>query len=191
MSLRILPGQGAATRLKTLLEGWQKEGTLYHLSKERYRSLLPIRWLLCALGVMALWLLMRLLVKASRALYQQEKKNMETQYVSRRLPMWAAKGAGMLLLWAAWLGGLYFVFSHAIAPVYIFPEWVPPVLVEPKDILTTFWNNRTAVSQLVELRTTEILNLRFYHRVLTAVCVGIFVLMLKPYGELRRRITGE
>ncbi len=184
VSLRILPGQGAATRLKTILEVWQKEGTLYNLSKERYRSLLPFRWLLCALGVMALWLFMRGLVKITQGLYAQEKRQMESRYVSQRLHLWVLKGAGMLLLWAAWLAGLYLVLNQAIAPVYMFPEWVPAVLVEPKDIATAFWNNRAAVSRLVEIRTPEIIDLRFYHRLSAAASVAIFILLLKPYHRL-------
>lgn len=184
VSLRILPGQGAATRLKTILESWQKEGTLYNLSKERYRSLLPFRWLLCALGVMVLWLFMRGLVTISQGLYAQEKRQMESRYVSQRLHLWVLKGAGILLLWAAWLAGLYLVLNQAIAPVYMFPEWVPAVLVEPKDIATAFWNNRAAVSRLVEIRTPEIIDLRFYHRLSAAASVAIFILLLKPYHHV-------
>ena len=191
VSLRVIPGQGAAARLKTLLENWQTGGALYQGSKERYRSLLPVRWLLCALGALALALMGRMLAQGGKFLYAAEKQRLQREYAAKRLPMWLLKGAGLLALWGLWLAGVYLVFSQAVAPVYIFPEWVPPVLVEWKDLSATFWNNRTAATTLTEIRTPQVLELRFYHRLLTALCAGIFLLLLKPFGLLRARVMGK
>jgi hypothetical protein len=62
------------------------------------------------------------------------------------------------------------------------------VLVEWSDINTAFWNNRQDVSKLVEYRIPALIQLRFYHRVLTLLCASIVALLLKPYHKLQAKI---
>ena len=189
-SFRTLPGKGAYSRMKGLLNGWQAGGTLYSLAKEKQRSLLPVRFLLCLVAVMALGLLLTVLKNLSRAVIRREQAALRNQYAKKLLPRWMLKGLGLLIAWAAWLLALFLVCREAIAPVYVFPEWVPAVLVEWKDMAETFWNNRADVTRLIEMRTPDILFLRFYHRVLLVACTAVFVLLLKPFYKAKGRLKG-
>ena len=87
-----------------------------------------------------------------------------------------------------WIALVYQLLNFTIYPVYIFPEWVPSVLVEWSDINTAFWNNRQDVSKLVEYRIPALIQLRFYHRALTLLCASIIALLLKPYHNLQTKI---
>lgn len=51
--------------------------------------------------------------------------------------------------------------NYIIQPVYTFPEWIPTVLVEWKDIAKAFWNVWQDTAVMQELRTREILRLRW------------------------------
>lgn len=187
-NFRTVPGKGAYSKLKNVLGNWQEGGTIYNLSKEKHRSLLPVRWGLSAIGVLALSLLLRLLRIFSKRLILHEKRKLEYSYFQRLLPIWVIKGIGMLILWAVWIALVYLLLNFTIYPVYIFPEWVPSVLVEWSDINTAFWNNRQDVSKLVEYRIPALIQLRFYHRVLTLLCASIVALLLKPYHKLQAKI---
>ena len=94
----------------------------------------------------------------------------------------------MALLYALNLAAIFFLLQELIAPVYIFPEWVPAILVEPKEIEKTFWTLRAQQTGLVALRTPQVLRLHFLHRVMTAACALAAVLLLKPYHKLREHV---
>ena len=83
------------------------------------------------------------------------------------------------------------ILQAAIAPVYIFPEWVPGILVDPKDISDTFWLLRGHETGLLSLRTPELLRLKYLHRLMTAVCCGLFFLLLRPYYLWKRKLFDE
>ena len=82
--------------------------------------------------------------------------------------------AGRLLLLAlgyvACAAALAWLFTRLVEPVYTFPEWVPAVLVEPKDIQTAFWNVWQTSATVVEYRTPELLRLRFLREVMAWSC---------------------
>ena len=65
---------------------------------------------------------------------------------------------------------LAWLFTRLVEPVYTFPEWVPAVLVEPKDIQTAFWNVWQTSATVVEYRTPELLRLRFLREVMAWSC---------------------
>ena len=62
-----------------------------------------------------------------------------------------------------------------VAPVYTFPEWIPKVLVEPNDIATAFWDVWQSQAVLMELRSPELLQARFYQVLMGWAC-GALVL---------------
>ncbi|NLJ65028.1 MAG: ABC transporter permease [Christensenellaceae bacterium] len=187
-NFRTVPGKGAYSKLKNVLGTWREGGAIYNLTKEKQRSLLPVRWGLSAIGVLVLSLLLRLLRIFSKRLILHEKSKLEYSYFQRLLPIWIIKGIGVLILWAVWIALVYQLLNFTIYPVYIFPEWVPSVLVEWSDINTAFWNNRQDVSKLVEYRIPALIQLRFYHRALTLLCASIIALLLKPYHNLQTKI---
>lgn len=167
------------------LEQWMAGGTFYSLAKERYRALLPVRWLLCAIGVLAVSITWRWSIRFGRALWQQLRGKMQRYYPGRLVGRMAFSLLAVLLLTAAHVGAAYLLFSASIDPVYVFPEWVPTILVEPDDIIKAFWNNITAQTALVALRTPQVLALGFYHRILTALCALALALVVRPLASWR------
>ena len=84
------------------------------------------------------------------------------------------KAAAPSLAWAprcfACVAALAGLFVVLIQPVFTFPEWVPAVLVEPKDIAAAFWNVWQDTATVMELRTPELLRARFYSRLMGWAC---------------------
>ena len=83
------------------------------------------------------------------------------------------------------------ILQAALAPVYIFPEWVPGNLVDPVKIIETFWTLRSQETGLLSLRTPDLLRLKYLHRLMTMACAGIFFLLLRPYYLWNHKIFDE
>ena len=129
--------------------------------------------------------------RAARAIFEGGKRRMETRYALHILPELILRGLVIAAMYALNAAAVVLILQAAIAPVYIFPEWVPGILVDPKDIADTFWLLRGQETGLLSLRTPELLRLKYLHRLMTAVCLGIFILMLRPYYLWKSRLFGE
>ena len=171
VSARSLPGAGAASQFKTDMNVWHAGGDLYLLSKERQRALLPARLLAAVMGFAVMLRLMTLYRRWAASLYRDYRRRLESQFAVQLLPRLLGYGAMLLAAFGVWLAAMYFLVQFMLQPVYVFPEWVPAVPVEISEILKTFWQNQASATRIVELRTPELLTLRFYRSALTAVSV--------------------
>jgi len=187
LTVSVLPAQGSGARtvISGILSSWQPEGVLHSLLKEQYRAILPLRWLLCALAAVLLSLAFRMAARLSAGMLRGHRRDLETRYPLNLLPKAVLRALLVFLVFALLVFAAFLLFQEIIHPVYVFPEWVPPVLVEWTDIRATFWNNVTASTAPVVLRTPEIMTLAFYRGALTAACVLFFILCLKPLSRLR------
>lgn len=174
-------GSGAYAALSKGMADWQSEGDFYSLSKESYRARLPLRLMLCSLGIMAVSAALKLSGRAAKAIYQGGKNRLESRYAVRMLPEFALRGLGILAMYALNAAAITLILQSIIAPVYIFPEWVPGNLVDPVKIAETFWLLRESETGLLSMRSPELLQLKYLHRLMTIGCAGMFFLMLKPY----------
>ncbi|MDO5022822.1 MAG: ABC transporter permease [Eubacteriales bacterium] len=187
INLKTSQGQGAYKKIKSSLEGVQSGGTLYNISKEKQRSLLPIRWGIGFIAILILNVLYKMLIALSKQQFESEKDKLNDKYFQSLLPIWTIKAVLVILMWVVWLFAVYMVLQFMVEPVYVFTEWVPATLVEWADINTAFWNNRNDVTGIVELRTPTIIELRFYHRMLTLLCISVAALLLKPYYQIKQK----
>lgn len=187
VSARPVPGAGAASQFKSDMNAWQAGGSLHLLSKERERALLPLRALMAAVGFCVALCLWRQLKRLTLFLYQDYRTRLNSLFAVQLFP----RLVGYILLVLLCAGGLllllYGLVLFALDPVYVFPEWIPAVPVEWSDISSTFWTNQTAVTTAMELRSPELLTLRFYRAVLTALCVLAGFILCKGYGQWRGR----
>ncbi len=190
LTVSVLPakGSGAQTVISGILSAWQPEGVLHSLPKEQERALLPLRWLLCALAAMLLAMAFRAGGRLAAAMLRGHRRDLETRYPLNLLPKAVLRALLVLLVFALLILAAFLLFQEIIHPVYVFPEWVPAVLVEWTDIRAAFWNNVTASTAPVVLRTPEVMTLAFYRGALTAACVLFFILCLKPLSRLRARV---
>lgn len=191
VQMRPIQGAGAYAAVSQGMKQWAPQGSFHSLMKEKYRAILPLRVLLCVFGLMAAGLTLRLSKEASLALIRGGKERLSSRYIQRLLPEFLGRGILIVLMYAANLALIYVALSQLIAPVYVFPEWVPKVLVEPKDILSTFWELRTAGSGLIALSTPTLIRLRFLHRLMLAACLIFGILILKPWHQLLHRLFPE
>lgn len=191
LCVNMLPRQGAGAyaALSKEMEQWQPGGSFHSLPKERYRAALPLRLLLCGVGLLAVSLTLKMAKAFAIGSYRTVRRRMETRYAARMLPELVGRGFLVTAVYAAILAVIAFTFQQLIAPVYVFPEWVPAILVEPKEIARTFWALRTQETALVSLGTPEILKLRYLHRLMTLACALIALLLMKPYHRLRDKLS--
>lgn len=182
-------GSGAYAALSQGLAQWQPGGSFHSLPKEGYRAMLPLRLLLCFMGLLAVSLLLRLAKIISLRLYWGGRRRLASRYAVRMLPEFAGRFLLIALMYAGILGLLYLVLQALIAPVYVFPEWVPVVLVEPREISRTFWLLREQQTALVSISTPQVLRLQYLHRLMTLCCALAAALLLKPVEALRRRLS--
>lgn len=156
------PAQGALSNFSSTASSWKSGGDVYSIGKEKMRSLLSLRYLLCAAWLFfTLWAL-KLVNALLLNWLDKYKGRLLHQYAMRLAPATAGGCAALILLYALCAVSFVMMVQFALEPVYTFPEWIPTVLVEPDDIVAAFWNVRDLSANAIELRTPEIIRLRFF-----------------------------
>lgn len=189
VQMKPIAGAGAFAGLSQAMQQWQAGGSFSSLPKERYRALLPLRYLLCAIALMAVSITLMLAKRFTLRLWNGGKRRLESGYIGRLLPEFIGRGLLIVLMYAFNLFLIYLILQEMIAPVYTFPEWVPTILVEPKEISKTFWTLRGQQNSLVALRTPELLRLQFLLKLMTVACLSFGILLLKPWNKLKRFVA--
>ena len=136
--------------------------------------------LLAALAVIGL----RLAWRVSAGLVHRAKGWLDRQYAARLLHRFILVGLAIALMFMAGLALLLFAFTQLLEVVYIFPEWVPAILVEPREISKTFWENQAAASALLSLRTRELLYLQSLRGWLSPLALLMAGLLITPLSRL-------
>lgn len=190
VSLQPASGAGGFPALRNAMENWMPGGEMYSLTKETYRALLPVRFLLVFVGVYLLTILFRLASRLSARMIAYGRRKLVNRYVTSLLPLFLGIGLAIIVFYGALLALTYLVFNQAIDPVYVFPEWVPVVPVEWTEIGKTFWANVTAQTKLLSVRTPETLALTFWLKVLPFVCGLAAFLLIEPLRRLKNVWTG-
>ena len=147
-----------------------------------------MRTLLTACGLCVLGALMREYKRLALRLLDDYRQRLKRCFAVQLAPRLAAYIVLTLLCGAGVLAALYGLVQFALAPVYIFPEWVPAVPVEIGEIIKTFWSNQTAANRAVSLRTPEALTLTFYRHALLGLCTLCALMLSKWYGEVKHSL---
>lgn len=171
------------------------EGTTISLVKERMNAAMPLRILFTLLGMaMALWGV-RWMNRRSARFAGAYRERLQTQYAARLMGFAVGRLVLLALGYLACAAALAWLFTQLVAPVYTFPEWVPAILVEPKDIQTAFWNVWQTPATVVEYRTPELLRLRFLREVMAWSCGAVALLLGSLAGAggvlFKRSVPGE
>lgn len=182
--LRTTGGPGTRNGVSTALSQWRPGGQSIDLVKEKYRATLPVRVLLCALGFLLALFGVRLASRASSALIQNCRERLKDHYATRLLPLFIVVGLLIVTMFALGVGAMIYAFARLLDPVYVFPEWVPLILVEPREIARTFWNNQTMQNALVSLRSRELNYLRSMGGFIAALTLLLTWALLVPLHKL-------
>lgn len=186
-----LPGMGASVAFSTVCTSWGNSlggsGTVIDLGKEGMAAKLWLRVLLFLVGATVLLRLIRWL--NGRAAYYAKRYHQQLQlrYAINLMP----ELTGVIILFILGYGSAAalaaILMNYIIQPVYTFTEWIPAVLVEWKDIADAFWQVWQTSATLQELRSPEILRLRYYTLLIQGCSAAAGVLLALRYA--RRRST--
>lgn len=186
-----IAGAGGWAAFSSAVKAQLPSATLISLPKETLGAALPARILFVAAAMAALLTLLRLLNRGFLALVRMYRERLLEKYAATVLLGLLPRGLGLLVGYGGVALVFAWLFTVLIAPVYTFPEWIPAVLVEPKDISTAFWNVWQGMSGLIELRSPELLRVRFLERIVgwsagaAALCLG--VLWARGLGLIRAK----
>ena len=170
---RPVPGAGGWSAFESATAAMGKQGTRISLTKEKMNAALPLRVLLCAFGMLLILFGLRVLNRRSVALYRAYRLRLREQYAARLMPWLTARGLPLALGYAVCAFAFAQLFMAFVQPVYTFPEWIPKVLVEPNDIATAFWDVWQKQATLLELRSPELVRVRFFQVVMGWACGGL------------------
>lgn len=187
LCLETLPsrGSGAYNALKQAVTTLSEQGTLISLNKEKQNATMPLRVLAFVTGCWLVLAILRSLNAQAVKRYRAYQEKMKTSYFIRLLPWTAGNVIIMSLGYAACIAALAGLFVMILDPVYTFPEWVPAVLVEPKDVAAVFWNVWQTPATVIEYRSPELLRIRFFKTLLAwssggmALTLGALLCRLK------------
>lgn len=183
-----IKGAGGWAAFQSAARQLSASGTSVSLPKESMNGKLPLRVLLVAAGAAVCFLALRALNRLFGSLCRSWRERLQTEYASRMLGwlLWRALalGAG----YAAVAAFLAWLFVLLVQPVYTFPEWIPAVLVEPKDIAAAFWNVWQDTATVMELRTPELLRARFFSRLLGWACGFTALLAGVLWGGMKQAL---
>lgn len=178
-----LPKGGAMITFSELMEGWMSGGSAYDLNKEKIGAWIWARYLLCGLGYAVWGLLVGAYVRSVTGLFARLRQRLTESYMIRLLPWFLfqllLRLIGLALLAGA-VGGLTIVL---LDPINAYPEYVPQVLVEPKEIANSFWFLRAADAIRVVCSSPEVVRLTYFASVVKSAVVvflaGLSVLFFR------------
>ena len=171
------------------------EGTTISLVKERMNAAMPMRMLVPLCGLARAQWGGRWMIRRRAGFAGACRERLQTQYAARLMGFAVGRLVLLALGYLACAAALAWLFTRLVEPVYTFPEWVPAVLVEPKDIQTAFWNVWQTSATVVEYRTPELLRLRFLREVMAWSCGAVALLLGSLAGAggvlFKRSVPGE
>ena len=179
------PGVGASVSFESLVTNWRSGGSVIDLGKQGMAAGMWLRVLLFLIGMTATLRLIGLLNHAVSYYAKRYRQKLQVRYAIRLMP----ELLGMIALFALGYGAAALLaaglMNYIIKPVYTFTEWIPAVLVEWSDIAAAFWKVWQPGATLSEMRTPELLRLRWLTLLVQGSSAGVGVLLALAYARLR------
>lgn len=180
-----LKGVGASVAFSNVMAVWQQGGTVIDLGKEGMAAGLWLRVLVFLIAMTAVLRLIRWLNHRVGYYARRYHAQLQVRYAVRLMP----ELIGVILLFALGYGTAALLtaaaMNYIIQPVYTFTEWIPAVLVEWEDIAAAFWKVWQTPATLRELRTPELLRLRWLTLMTQGCAAGAGVLLALRYARVR------
>ena len=130
---------GSSILMRDTLRAWRPGGSFYTVSKLKLGAAMPLRWLALIVGGMFLLALLKRLNALTWGRVCHFAQELRLRYAIRLLPAMIANGALCLLGYAALAGATFLLARFSIAPLLVFTEWVPEVIVELSSLTSRFW----------------------------------------------------
>lgn len=130
---------GSAIQMENTLRAWKGGGSFYSLSKLRLGATAPLRWALLIAGLALLLALLRRVNALAWGRICLYADRLRLCYARELLPGMIASALLCLLLYAALACELWALAAFSIAPLLVFSEWIPEVVVELSSLQSRFW----------------------------------------------------
>ncbi len=184
-----IQGTGASVAMQGTMNNLFPNGTFIDLQKERMGAWLWLRVLLFLLGMTCMIRLARFLIETTVLFTRQLKLRLQEKYAWQLLPWILGRSFCLAMGFGICAFAFVLLMNLILEPVYIFPEWIPAVLVEWSDIQDAFWKVWKAFAVMREFRTPELMRLRFFTILTNGFSSLAGVLLFLAYG--RFRTSGE
>ena len=163
--IRPVAQSGALSAFSAAAERWMEGGCVYDLEKEAMRAGMPARFALCAVALYLLMAALRRLAGLTMARISAFRRDMQLEYARVLAPGLIRDLVILAAGFALTIGALGGLTWFSLQPVYVFPEWIPAVLVEWEDISSTFWNLTTEAAKPIRCLTIEMIRIEFWTRI--------------------------
>lgn len=142
-----------AILMEDTLRAWKDGGSFYYFDKLALGAVMPARWVILFAGAALLLSLLSHLNAAvwARGCYYVDQ--LKTCYVRSMLGGMIISMAAAMLGYALLAGATFALAKFSIAPLYIFTDWVPEVVVEWSSLTSRFWALNDAASGAVRYVT--------------------------------------
>ena len=180
-----IPGTGASVAVQSTLNNLFPGGTFIDLQKERMGAWLWLRVLLFLLGMACMVRAAMYLKNATVLFVRRYRMRLRDRY-AWQLTGWMIWHVLLLALgFAACAAAFVYLMNLILAPVYIFPEWIPAILVEWDDIQSAFWKVWKNFAAMKEYRSPELMRLRFFTILMNGFSALAGVLLFMAFGRIR------
>lgn len=192
ISARPIQGSGAgSTFLDVIQTQMQLRGTFTNLQKEVMGVKMPLRVMLFALGLIIMLAFIKWWNKRVLAFIDDYKRRLKIHYALRLLPRLIIGIAILFLGYILVALALAKLVQYILLPVYTFPEWIPEKLVAWSEIKKSFWNVWQGQAKLIEIRSPQLLFIRFFGFLISWGTGGFSLFLMYAYYEKRKQIKNR
>ncbi len=179
---------GSAILMKDTLSAWKRGGSFYRYDKLAMGAWMPARWAVLFAGIAVLLALLRRLNAAAWGRICYYTDQLKTRYARDMLPGMTGSallcGAGYVAL----AGAAFLLAKFSIAPLYVFTEWVPEVVVEFSALSARFWSLNDMNAQVVRYTSRPLCQMELGQGLLRWGMMAVLLgLVLRSNRWLNRR----
>lgn len=165
-----LPGVGASAAFSGVCSLWRSDGTFINLGKEAVGATLWARVLGFILGTIVLVQAIRRLNCGVHAAIDHFRRKLQRHYAAQLLPQIAGMALVFLLSYGTVAVLAALLLDFLLQVLHMYPECIPAVLVEWQEIQRAFWQVKQVSANFHELRTPDLLRLRYFAILIRVSC---------------------
>lgn len=162
VTARPVKGSGAHTVFSNAMKALAPDGTTWDLSREKVGATLFVRVFAFIAGMFVVIAVIKWLNQKVMWFVNDYQTRLFHIYAVRLLPRLIGFGLLFAAAYALMAGLFALLVNFILEPVYVYPEWIPAVLVEWDEISRAFWKVWQQDAQVMELRSAQVLRLRFF-----------------------------
>ena len=164
------------------------KGNLWHTDKEVMRATMIMRVCAIVLGLYLLGFILGRWNRRTAGLIMGWNEEVLRRYFKSMLPGVIAKSLLQLLGYACIAAAAFGLLRLIIAPMYMFTEWIPEVIVEWNKIMARFEGLITTAAQPVRYQTREYAAIKFYGALVRwSVITMLMGLMLMKKWDIKKK----